>query len=71
MTGGQEMKQSTKADEVRALLAALDRQLTKEGFFLHTVRFNRENDSDTPNIVLSYEEMDSDTDKSDISEADK
>lgn len=61
----------TKADEVRALLASLDRQLTKEGFFLHTVRFNRENDSDTPNIVLSYEEMDSDTDKSDISEADK
>ena len=48
------MKQSTKADEVRALLAALDRQLTKEGFFLHTVRFNRENDYDTPNIVLSY-----------------
>ena len=65
------MKQITKADEVRALLASLDRQLTKEGFFLHTVRFNRENDSDTPNIVLSYEEMDSDTDKSDISEADK
>lgn len=61
----------TKADEVRALLASLDRQLTKEGFFLHTVRFNRENDSDTPNIVLSYEEMDSDTDKNDISEADK
>lgn len=61
----------TKADKVRALLASLDRQLTKEGFFLHTVRFNRENDSDTPNIVLSYEEMDSDTDKSDISEADK
>ena len=65
------MKQSTKADEVRALLAALDRQLTKEGFFLHTVRFNRENDYDTPNIVLSYEEIHSDTDKSDISEADK
>lgn len=65
------MEQITKADEVRALLASLDRQLTKEGFFLHTVRFNRENDSDTPNIVLSYEEMDSDTDKSDISEADK
>lgn len=65
------MEQMTKADEVRALLASLDRQLTKEGFFLHTVRFNRENDSDTPNIVLSYEEMDSDTDKSDISEADK
>ena len=65
------MEQITKVDEVRALLASLDRQLTKEGFFLHTVRFNRENDSDTPNIVLSYEEMDSDTDKSDISEADK
>lgn len=65
------MEQMTKADKVRALLASLDRQLTKEGFFLHTVRFNRENDSDTPNIVLSYEEMDSDTDKSDISEADK
>lgn len=65
------MEQITKADEVRALLASLDTQLTKEGFFLHTVRFNRENDSDTPNIVLSYEEMDSDTDKSDISEADK
>ena len=60
-----------RIDAVRALLASLDRQLTKEGFFLHTVRFNRENDSDTPNIVLSYEEMDSDTDKSDISEADK
>lgn len=65
------MEQITKADKVRALLASLDRQLTKEGFSLHTVRFNRENDSDTPNIVLSYEEMDSDTDKSDISEADK
>ena len=65
------MEQITKADEVRALLASLDRQLTKEGFFLHTVRFNRENDADTPNIVLNYEEMDSDTDKSDISEADK
>ena len=65
------MEQITKVDEVRALLASLDRQLTKEGFFLHTVHFNRENDDDTPNIVLSYEEMDSDTDKSDISEADK
>lgn len=65
------MKQSTKADEVRALLAALDRQLTKEGFFLHNVRFNRENDTDSPHIVLSYEERDSDTDKSDSNEADK
>lgn len=65
------MTQIVKADEVRALLASLDMQLTKKGFFLHTVRFNRENDSDTPNIVLSYEEKDSDTDKSDISEADK
>ena len=63
------MKQSTKADEVRALLAALDRQLTKEGFFLHNVRFNRENDTDSPHIVLSYEERDSDTDKSDSNEA--
>lgn len=63
------MKQSTKADEVRALLAALDRQLTKEGFFLHNVRFNRENDNDSPHIVLSYEERD--TDKSDSNEADK
>lgn len=65
------MKQSTKADEVRALLAALDRQLTKEGFFLHNVRFNRENDTDSPHIVLSYEERCSDTDKSDSNEADK
>ena len=65
------MKQSTKADEVRALLAALDRQLTKEGFSLHNVRFNRENDNDSPHIVLSYEERDSDTDKSDSNEADK
>ena len=65
------MKQSTKADEVRALLAALDRQLTREGFFLHNVRFNRENDTDSPHIVLSYEERDSDTDKSDSNEADK
>ena len=65
------MEQMTKADEVRALLASLDRQLTKEGFFLHTVRFNRENDADTPNIVLSYEERGSDTDKSDSNEADK
>ena len=65
------MKQSTKADEVRALLAALDRQLTKEGFFLHNVRFSRENDNDSPHIVLSYEERDSDTDKSDSNEADK
>ena len=65
------MKQSTKADEVRALLAALDRQLTKEGFYLHNVRFNRENDTDSPHIVLSYEERGSDTDKSDSNEADK
>ena len=65
------MEQMTKADEVRALLASLDRQLTKEGFFFFFLRFNRENDYDTPNIVISYEEMDSDTDKSDISEADK
>ena len=65
------MKQSTKADEVRALLAALDRQLTKEGFFLHNVRFNRENDNDSPHIVLSYEERDSDTDRSDSNEDDK
>ena len=65
------MEQITKVDEVRALLASLDRQLTKEGFFLHNVRFNRENDTDSPHIVLSYEERGSDTDKSDISEADK
>ena len=60
-----------RIEAVRALLAALDRQLTKEGFFLHNVRFNRENDNDSPHIVLSYEERDSDTDKSDSNEADK
>lgn len=60
-----------KIDAVRAFLAALDRQLTKEGFFLHNVRFNRENDTDSPHIVLSYEERGSDTDKSDSNEADK
>ena len=65
------MEQITKAEEVRALLAALDRQMTKEGFYLHNVRFNRENDIDDPYIVLSYEERHNDTDKSDNNEADK
>lgn len=55
----------TKKDEVRAFLAALDKQLTQEGFFMNRIRFIRSDDGQLTNIYIDYEEKDTDTDDSD------
>lgn len=55
----------TKKDEVRAFLAAFDKQLTQEGFFMNRIRFIRSDDGQLANIYIDYEERDSDTDDSD------
>ena len=55
----------TKKDEVRAFLAALDKQLTQEGFFMNRIRFIRSDDGQLTNIYIDYEEKDTDTDESD------
>lgn len=64
------MERIISADEVRAFLASLDKQLRKSGFILNTVRFKRTDDTDEPEILLIYEQT-SDTNKSDSNEADK
>ena len=46
----------SKADEVRALLAALNTTLEKEGFLLLNARFKRNEQGELGNIVLNYEE---------------
>lgn len=61
---------NTAIDEVRAMLAALDRQFTKCGIFLHNVHFNREKDENKPTISLNYECRTDDTDEGDSNEAD-
>lgn len=63
------MERIISADEVRAFLASLDKQLRKSGFILNTVRFKRTDDTDEPEILLIYEQA-SDTNKSDSNEAD-
>lgn len=55
----------TKKDEVRAFLAALDKQLTQEGFFMNRIRFIRSDDGQLNNIYIDYEEKNTDTDDSD------
>ena len=59
------MEQMTKADEIRAFLAALDKQLTQDGFFMNRIRFIRSDDGQLTNIYIDYEEKDTDTDDSD------
>lgn len=63
------MERIISADEVRAFLASLDKQLRKSSFILNTVRFKRTDDTDEPEILLIYEQA-SDTNKSDSNEAD-
>ena len=46
----------SKADEVRALLAALSRTLESEDFLLHTVRFKRNEQGELENVVMTYDE---------------
>lgn len=61
---------NTAIEEVRAILAALDRQFTKRGIFLHNVHFNREKDENKPTISLNYEYRTDNTDEGDSNEAD-
>lgn len=47
----------SKADEVRALLASLNRTLEQECFYLRSVHFDRDEQTDTlQNIRLNYME---------------
>lgn len=64
------MERVIKADEVRAFLASLDKQLRKSGFILNTVRFKRTDDTYEPEILLNYERNASDTNESDSHKAD-
>lgn len=47
----------SKSDEVRALLASLNRTLEQEGFYLRSVHFDRDEQTDAlRNIRLNYME---------------
>lgn len=40
----------------RALLAALDRRLTRRGFRLHEVKFRRPDGAAAPDIAITYDD---------------
>ncbi len=47
----------TKADEVRGLLEALSNNLDKQGFFLRSVHFERDEETqELKNVRMSYAE---------------
>lgn len=48
------MKRTVTADEIRAFLAAADRQFVEAGFVIHSVRFTRDSHGNATEIHMTY-----------------
>lgn len=65
------MKRRITADEVRHFMEACDRQFREAGFFLNSIHFRRTGYMTPPNILLNYEEKETDNSQTDENEADE
>lgn len=64
------MKRKITADEVRHFIECCDKQFREAGFFLNSVRFLRNDKTDIPQVILNYEERQTDIDSTDKSQTD-
>ena len=65
------MTRKITADEVRHFIEACDKQFREAGFFLNSIHFKRTDYDTPPNIILNYEEKETDSDKTDENNTDE
>ncbi len=57
------MTRKITADEVRHFMEACDKQFREAGFYLNSIKFKRTDYDTPPNIILNYEEKETDCNK--------
>ena len=57
------MTRKITADEVRHFMEACDKQFREAGFYLNSIKFKRTGYDTPPNIILNYEEKETDCNK--------
>ena len=59
------------ADEVRHFMEACDKQFREAGFYLNSTHFKRTGYETPPNILLNYEEKETDNSQTDENNTDE
>lgn len=65
------MTRKITADEVRHFMEACDKQFREAGFFLNSIHFKRTDYDTPPNIILNYEEKETDSNQPHANDTDE
>lgn len=61
-------KKTEKVEEIRAFLMALDVQLVSGGLMISRIRFKRDEEGNCTEVLIDYEQRDSETGDNNIQE---